>query len=69
MLKQASAAGIGEWTDEEIKHAITKGISRNGRELARVMAFPHYENISEEDLDAIVAYLRSLPALTLADTD
>lgn len=62
-------AGIGEWTDEEIKHAITKGISRNGRELARVMAFPHYENISEEDLDAIVAYLRSLPALTLADTD
>ena len=61
-------AGIGGWTDEEIKRAITKGISRNGRELARVMAFPHYENISEEDLDAIIAYLRSLPPLSLTDT-
>ncbi len=61
-------AGIGEWTDEEIKRAITKGISRDGRELAKVMAFPHYENISEEDLEAIIAYLRSLPPLSLTDT-
>lgn len=61
-------AGIGGWTDEEIKRAITKGISRNGRKLARVMAFPHYDRISEDDLDAIVAYLRSLPPISLTDT-
>jgi mono/diheme cytochrome c family protein len=61
-------AGIGEWGDEDIKRAITKGISRNGRTLAAVMAFPYYNKISEEDLDAIVAYLRSLPPLTAADT-
>jgi len=61
-------AGIGEWSDDEIKRAITKGVSRNGRKLARVMAFPYYANLSEEDLDAIVAYLRSLPPLSPADT-
>jgi len=60
-------AGIGGWSDEEIKRAITKGISRNGRKLARVMAFPNYANLSEEDLDAIVTYLRSLPPISAAD--
>jgi len=62
-----AVAGIGDWSDEEIKRAITKGISRNGRKLARVMAFPYYANLSEEDLDAIVTYLRSLPPLSAAD--
>jgi len=62
-------AGIGEWTDEEIKRAITKGISRDGRELAKVMAFPHYDRISEDDLNAIVAYLRSLPPISLTDIE
>ncbi len=54
--------GIGNWTDDEIKTAITKGISRDGRKLAPVMAFPYYRNVSDEDLDALIAYLRSIPA-------
>lgn len=62
-------AGIGDWSDEEIKRAITKGVSRNGRTLARVMGFPYYANLNEEDLDAIVAYLRSLPPLSVTDAE
>lgn len=53
--------GIGEWTDEEIKTAITQGVRRDGRKLAPIMAFPYYRNISDADLDALIAYLRSLP--------
>lgn len=53
--------GIGEWTDDEIKRAITQGISSDGRKLAPIMAFDYYQNISEEDLDALIVYLRSLP--------
>jgi len=59
-------AGIGEWSDDEVKQAITHGVSRDGRKLARVMGFPYYANINEEDLTAIVTYLRSLPALPAA---
>lgn len=55
-------AGIGKWTDEEIKKAITTGVSRNGRKLQPVMAYPYYRNISDADLDALIVYLRSLPA-------
>lgn len=53
--------GIGAWTDDEIKRAIVYGISRDGRELLPFMGFSFYERISDEDLDAIVAYLRTLP--------
>jgi hypothetical protein len=60
-------AGIGSWTDVEIKRAITDGIGRDGRVLSKAMGFAHYKNISAEDLDAIVLYLRSLPPLSAAD--
>lgn len=56
-----SERGIGEWTDDEIKIAITQGISRDGRKLAPVMAFPYYRNLSDDDLDALIVYLRSIP--------
>jgi hypothetical protein len=55
--------GIGTWTDAEIKRAITQGISRDGREHLPGMAYPYYASISDEDLDAIIVYLRSLPPM------
>ncbi len=55
--------GIGTWTDDEIKRAITQGVSRDGREHLPGMAYPYYATISDEDLDAIIVYLRSLPPM------
>lgn len=52
--------GLGNWTDAQIKKAITDGVRADGTKLRPPMAFNYYKNISEEDLDAIVAYLRSL---------
>lgn len=57
-------AGIGEWSDEELKRAITDGVSRDGRELAKIMAYPYYKNINEEDMNAMIAYLRSVPPMS-----
>lgn len=54
------ADGIGKWTDGEVKRAITRGISRDGRKLFPPMGFAYYKNISDRDLTAIVAYFRSL---------
>jgi mono/diheme cytochrome c family protein len=52
--------GIGKWTDAQIKKAITDGVRPDGSKLRPPMAFAYYKNISDDDLNAIVAYLRSL---------
>ena len=56
-------AGLGGWTNDEIKTAITTGYSRNGRQLLPFMPYGLYAKMQESDLDAIVAYLRSIPPL------
>jgi mono/diheme cytochrome c family protein len=53
--------GLGAWSDAEIKRAIAQGIGRDGRRLQEPMAFAWYAGIRDEDLDAIVAWLRTLP--------
>ena len=53
-------AGIGNWTEDEIKRAITQGVSADGSRLLPPMGFAYYANMTPEDLDALVAYLRSL---------
>ena len=56
--------GIGAWTDEELKRAITHGIGQNGALLAPTMANlsrAHFSKMTEEDVDALVAWLRTLP--------
>lgn len=54
-------SGLGEWTDAEIKRAITQGVSRDGRPLKPPMAFPWYAHMSSDDLNALVAWLRTVP--------
>jgi len=55
------STGLGRWSDDEIKGAITRGISRDGRRLQPPMAFAWYARMTEADLNAIVAYLRTVP--------
>ncbi len=63
-ITQHPQLGIGEWSDDEIRKVITTGINRSGRQLLPFMGFSFYANISDEDLDAIVAYLRTIPPST-----
>jgi mono/diheme cytochrome c family protein len=53
---------LGDWSDAEIRRAITDGVRPDGQRLLPPMAFGYYKNIAAGDLDAIVAYLRTLPA-------
>jgi mono/diheme cytochrome c family protein len=52
--------GIGKWSNADIKRTIMTGIRPDGTRLTRTMAFDWYAKIAPEDMDAIVAYLRSL---------
>jgi mono/diheme cytochrome c family protein len=58
-------AGIGSWSDAELKRALTEGISRDGRPLAVTMAQykVYFSRLTDEDLSALVAWMRSLPPL------
>ncbi|TGN17406.1 cytochrome C [Leptospira idonii] len=51
---------LGDWTDGEIKRAITTGVSKNGRPLFPVMPYLNYGKMDSEDIDSIIVYLRSL---------
>lgn len=53
--------GIGKWTDKELKDSIRTGMSKGGRMQHPIMPYRTYNNLAEADLDAIVAYLRSVP--------
>lgn len=55
--------GLRDWTDAQVARAIRTGIAKDGRPLVRIMAFDWYRNIDDADMKALIAYLRSLPAL------
>lgn len=55
--------GIGAWTDAEIARAIREGIRRDGRVMGPPMPFELYRKLSDADTAAIIAYLRSVPAV------
>jgi mono/diheme cytochrome c family protein len=60
-ITQHKAKGIGAWSDDEIKRAITQGVSRDGSKLKPPMAYFLYARMTPDDVNAIVAYLRTLP--------
>ena len=63
-LTSDKETGLGNWTDDQIKAVLTKGIRPDGtRMLPFPMPWPGYANLKESDLNAIVAYLRTVPPL------
>ena len=56
--------GLGSWSDEQIKLAIKTGINNEGKLLFPVMPYHVYNTMADADLDAIVAYLRSIKAVS-----
>jgi mono/diheme cytochrome c family protein len=56
-------AGLGKWSDADIKAAILLGHRPDGTKLARTMPFDAYNRMSSDDVNAIVDYLRTLRPL------
>ena len=55
--------GVGNWSDDALARAIREGIGHDGRTLFPIMPYPHYREMSDEDLASIIVYLRSVPAV------
>ncbi len=52
---------LQRYSDAELKTIITTGLRPDGSRLKPPMGVPYYARLSAPDLDALVAYLRSLP--------
>ena len=55
--------GLGEWTVAQVAAAIRKGQRPDGRELAPIMPWRSLAVLTDPDVFAIAAYLKSLPAV------
>jgi mono/diheme cytochrome c family protein len=56
------AGPLQDWTDGEIIRAIREGVHKSGRALI-IMPADQFHGLSDADVQAIVAYLRSQPAV------
>lgn len=54
---------LGDWTDEEIATVIRTGVRPDGSRLLPPMGVGYYAGIAEDDMAALIVYLRSLPPL------
>jgi mono/diheme cytochrome c family protein len=53
--------GLGGWTDGEIVQALREGISKDRTTLFPIMSTDWYHGLSDTDVLALVAYMRSIP--------
>lgn len=53
--------GIGSWTDEQIITAVRQGRRPDGTPVLPPMPWPDFAAMNDDDVKAIVAYLRSVP--------
>lgn len=53
--------GLAKYTDAQIKTIVTTGVRPDGSRLKPPMGVPYYARMSPADLDALVAWLRTLP--------
>jgi mono/diheme cytochrome c family protein len=55
--------GIGKWTEADFYRAMHKGIAHGGKNLYPAFPYTYFTRISRADVDAIYAYLRTLPPI------
>jgi mono/diheme cytochrome c family protein len=60
------ATGIGAWSEQDIVTALRTGARPDGRELAPIMPWRSYAALTDDDVQAIAVYLKSLPPVAHA---
>lgn len=68
-LTSDKETGLGGWSDQQIISAMTKGLRKDGSRLLPVMPYGAYSGMAQDDLKALLAYLRSLKPVKKATPD
>ena len=53
--------GLGAWSNDQIVAALRTGKRPDGRMLSELMPYPSFAHLTDEDAQAIAAFLKSLP--------
>ena len=60
--------GVGGWTDQEIIDSIRLGVKPDGTVMSPVMPYPAFNAMTDADVTALVAFLRSLGSVARQNT-
>ena len=58
--RNITPAAIASWSDGELVRAVTAGVSQDGTPLFPLMPYPHYGFMAEDDVQAVLAHVRTL---------
>ena len=59
-ITQDQETGLGAWSDQQIHDAMVKGMRADGSRILPVMPYEAYAGMAQEDLKALIAYMRTL---------
>lgn len=65
-ITQDMETGIGAWSDAEIENALRKGQRPDGTSLHPVMPWKFYAHLTQDDMSAMIAWLRTQDAVSNA---
>jgi mono/diheme cytochrome c family protein len=68
-ITQDTQYGIGRWSAEEFWNALHNGYSPGRRLLYPTFPYTNFTRISRNDADAMFAYLKTVPAVSIANRD
>jgi mono/diheme cytochrome c family protein len=63
-LTPDNETGLGTWSKQDIVTVLRTGVRPDGRELAPIMPWRAFAELTEGDREAIAAYLKSVPAVS-----
>jgi mono/diheme cytochrome c family protein len=68
-ITQDKETGLGDWTDQQIHDAMRTGIRRDGSRLLPVMPYEAYSGMAQQDLKALIAYMKTLKPVKRSTPD
>ena len=68
-ITQDKETGLGDWSDQQIYEAMNAGRRLDGSPLLPVMPYEAYSGMAQQDLKALVAYMKTLKPIKKATPD
>jgi len=66
-LTASTEHGLGQWRFEDFRRAMREGVAPDGRILSPAFPYTSFTRMRDDDLEALFAYLRTIPAVELAN--